>query len=741
MQTSLQIMKHTLCLVVIILGIPHTMMAQNRQLVWADEFNGSSIDPSIWQFESGQSNDNVQFYTNRQDNAKITDGVLQIIALKESYQGFDFTSAHIRTEKAQYWRYGRMEASIKVPGTNGFVPAFWMLPVDNKYGWWPLSGEIDIMEHPSNEITKIYGTVHTGKYNLFDGPLLPQGDVVDVPDAESAFHLYAVEWTPEKIDFYVDDQKYYTFMNDNGATDTWPFDQPVYIILNLALGGGWVGTPDESSVFPAIMEVDYVRVYQDLNEVEIQGADFVTYNTESVTYHLGDIEGADILWSLPGGARIVSGQGTPQIAVDWGIFGGEVKAEMDTGEGTILKSHSVRVSPNYIKNMGFEKGVKYWQSAAGFPSKANFTINTDVVHSGDNSIFAEVTDTGSNPWDVQLSQRDLMLQGGTEYQAGLQVKSEATQDQISAVVINASTFAPAGQKSFTPGQEWGSYEFTFTAPSNMSAAFNIDMGSHTGNYHFDDISLTTSELTDLNLVKNPDFFDGELSWDLVNLSTGVSTGTIVDGEYAVLISNGCENAWDIHLGQSGLPVENGFEYLLSFDAYASAPSQITALVGKNGDPWNIYSNAEPISLTSTKQTYTFNFSMKEPTDLQSRLGFDIGGDVTQLYFDNILLRKGEAVNTTSNKAGNNAEPAHALQNYPNPVHKETTFFYVLNEPVQVTLGIFNLHGQKVGTVVNGFQQEGEHQVSWSASGLASGIYFYRLDAGEKSETRKLILIQ
>ncbi len=271
--------------------------AQNWQLVWADDFSGSTIDASTWEFETGPTNDNVHYYTNRIENAKIVDGKLQLIALEESYMGYNYTSALIKTRAARHWRYGRIEASIKLPGTPGFVPAFWMLPIDNMYGWWPFSGEIDIMEHPSNEITKIYGTVHTASYNLFSGPSPPQGSVIDIPDAESAFHLYAAEWTDEKIDFYVDDQKYYTFFNDNGASDTWPFDKPFFMILNVAVGGGWVGTPNENTIFPAVMEVDFVRVYQSANIASIMGPDFVSYNSQDAVYALDDFGGASYKWN------------------------------------------------------------------------------------------------------------------------------------------------------------------------------------------------------------------------------------------------------------------------------------------------------------------------------------------------------------------------------------------------------------------------------------------------------------
>ncbi|MFH0756760.1 MAG: carbohydrate binding domain-containing protein [Bacteroidota bacterium] len=718
-----------------------SISAQTRQLVWAEEFESTSIDRSVWQFESGPSNDNVQFYTDRTGNASIDNGKLRIIALKESYQGFEYTSAHLRTEQAQGWRYGRMEASIRLPATKGFVPAFWMLPVDNQYGWWPNSGEIDIMEHPTNEISKIYGTVHTETHNLFAGPLPPGGSILDVPDAEDAFHLYAVEWSPDKIDFFVDDQKYYTFENDNGSSSTWPFDQPFYIILNVAVGGGWVGTPDETTVFPAVMEVEYVRVYQYLNEVEIHGPAFVTYQTTGVSYSLGEIEGATCQWSLPGGAEITSGQGSPHITVDWGLFGGMVEAEMTTGEGSYSKTIPVRVSANLLKNNGFEKGVKHWRSATGYPVKALMNLDGDVFSAGDHSLFAWVTDATGNAWDVQLSQSNFALRGGTKYHAGFMAKSGASGGQISAGVINASNYALAGQTTISPGENWAWYAFEFTPSGNMDAAFNVDMGGHTGSYYLDDFLLTTRELTDLNLVKNPDFFDGADPWTLTSHSAAVAQGTVEEGAYAVSISNGGASPWDIHLGQAGLPVENGFEYMVSFDACADAPRQISPLVGKNGEPWTVYSDAEPVTLTTNRQTYSFTFAMTAPTDLQSRLGFDIGGDGAGVCFDNVLLRKGGAVDPTPIKVDVQVQSKFALYHYPNPVRTGATFYYILQEQAGVSLKIFNFSGQELETIDSGFRQQGEHQIRWDPGELPAGIYLYQLRAGERSETRKLILLR
>ena len=366
------------CFVIVFLFCTSDSHAQNRQLVWSDEFDGTTIDRSIWSFDSGPANDNIHYFTDRLENARVEDGRLHIIAAREPYQGYEYTSALLKTSRSVYWRYGRIEASIKLPATYGLVPAFWMLPEDNTYGWWPESGEIDIMEHPTNEISRIYGTAHTGAYNWFTGSQ-PRGSSIQVWDAHTAFHVYAVEWTPESIEFYVDEQKYYTFYKFGSEPETWPFDEPFYLILSMAVGGGWVGEPYAAGVFPAVMEVDYVRVYQDMNDVAICGADFVTEYSQAVPYRVPSIGGARISWSVPEDAQIVSGQGTDQIAVDWGAVGGEVIADVVIRGGSYTFDLPVTVSPNYIKNGSFEKGVKYWHKTGPFPAEADFILTFDIL--------------------------------------------------------------------------------------------------------------------------------------------------------------------------------------------------------------------------------------------------------------------------------------------------------------------------------------------------------------------------
>jgi len=173
-----------------------------------------------------------------------------------------FSSARVVTRGKASWTYGRVEVRAQLPQGRGTWPAIWMLPLQSPYGGWPRGGEIDIMEHVGYNPLMIFGTVHTESYNHMHGTQL--GDSILVADAEDAFHVYAIEWRPDGIAFFVDDQRYHYFPRLSEDPAAWPFDQPFYLILNLAVGGNWGGKYGVSNQnWPRHMAVDYVRVYQD----------------------------------------------------------------------------------------------------------------------------------------------------------------------------------------------------------------------------------------------------------------------------------------------------------------------------------------------------------------------------------------------------------------------------------------------------------------------------------------------
>ncbi|MBX9680331.1 MAG: glycoside hydrolase family 16 protein [Gemmataceae bacterium] len=268
------------------------------KLTWSDEFDGEKIDPKKWDYDLGNGffnydanqwihgwgNNELQAYTKDPENAFVKDGMLHIRARKESHNGFGYTSARLKTQKRDRsplfnQRYGKFEFRAKLPTGKGIWPALWMLPQDEKHGPWAASGEIDVMEARGQEPNKVLGTLHYGgrwPANAHSGKdyVFPEkGTFVE-------FHIYAVEWEPGEIRWLVDGKEYqkqsfwWSTSKTEGAKgrkpaneadlNAWPapFDQPFYLVMNVAVGGNFLGNPDRTTQFPAEMVVDYVRVYE-----------------------------------------------------------------------------------------------------------------------------------------------------------------------------------------------------------------------------------------------------------------------------------------------------------------------------------------------------------------------------------------------------------------------------------------------------------------------------------------------
>ena len=242
-----------------------------EKLVWSDEFekNGAP-DAARWNYDMGDGcpnvcgwgNNELEYYTNESKNVRIENGKLVIEAHREDKGGKPYTSTRIVSKQKGDWLYGRFEIMAKLPRGKGTWPAIWMLSTDWTYGGWPASGEIDIMEHVGYDPGVVHGTIHTETYNHSKGT--QKEGKISVADAQDKFHLYAIEWTADKIDFYVDEKKYHTVTRSaNEDFKGWPFDQRFHLIMNVAVGGNWGGAQGiDESIWPQRMEVDYVRVYQ-----------------------------------------------------------------------------------------------------------------------------------------------------------------------------------------------------------------------------------------------------------------------------------------------------------------------------------------------------------------------------------------------------------------------------------------------------------------------------------------------
>ncbi|MFN3562124.1 MAG: family 16 glycosylhydrolase [Chloroherpetonaceae bacterium] len=252
----------------------HPLDKEGWKFVWGDEFDGTQLDyANKWNVEiagSGFGNNEAQYYTARQQNLRIEDGKLIIQAHRETFTGPDgvtrnYTSGKLMSKRPGFL-YGRFEIRAKLPRGRGTWPAIWMLPDQQTFGtqYWPDNGEIDIMEHVGFDEGRIHASVHTRDFNHRQNNH-PTASYL-LPSVTQQFHVYAIEWSENKIDFFVDNMKYFTYERNNQNWTGYPFIKPFHLIVNLAIGGTWGGAQGiDDSAFPMQMEVDYVRVYRKAN--------------------------------------------------------------------------------------------------------------------------------------------------------------------------------------------------------------------------------------------------------------------------------------------------------------------------------------------------------------------------------------------------------------------------------------------------------------------------------------------
>ncbi|HHE64707.1 MAG TPA: glycoside hydrolase family 16 protein [Bacteroidetes bacterium] len=248
---------------VYILILLMVLMSHNpkSKLVWEENFDGNSLNEEIWNFELGDGcpnlcgwgNNESQIYT--RSNHIVENGYLFITARKKDNI---YTSTRITTKNKKEFQYGRMEVRAKLPLGKGLWPAFWMLGANISEVGWPLCGEIDILEYVGREPNTIFTSLHT--QNSHGNTINSKKEIIE--GIEEGFHLYAIDWNKDRIEFYIDNTLFYTFSPDDKNSEIWPFDQPFFFIINLAIGGNFGGLEIDDSIFPQEFVIDYIKVYQ-----------------------------------------------------------------------------------------------------------------------------------------------------------------------------------------------------------------------------------------------------------------------------------------------------------------------------------------------------------------------------------------------------------------------------------------------------------------------------------------------
>jgi beta-glucanase (GH16 family) len=631
----------------LVLSLPQEVPAEKSskaddakwKLVWSDEFSKAEIDHSKWNFETGNwivdkdgnpvaagwGNNEKQFYTDKNENAFVKDGKLVIRAKKEQasdqFGTYDYTSAKLTTKGTFSKTYGRYEMRAKLPTGKGLWPAFWMLPEEDRYGGWAASGEIDIMESWGSQPDKVAGTIHYGETwpnNKYTGKdyHFAEGDGID------KWHTYAVEWEPGEIRWYVDGQLYQT-QNDWYAKEAnkaskysypAPFDQDFYLIMNLAVGGWFDGDVDETTPFPAEMEVDYVRVF-DLKNGKYRDAVEPTYSDEEVV--------------LPGGAK------------------------QPLEDGNLVYDEDYTEPITTVTNGAQALNPTYWNYVA-LPDFGGVG-SVDVIDLA-GSRFADISidQAGSQPYSHQLIQNVSLGQGG-HYKVTFDAKADAARSI--AVKVGGgpdrgyAKYSDEGSFDLTTDVQTYSMTFDMTEETDLAARLEFNVGLSTsgvqiGNVRVEqtpreafDPNATKPKLGDGNHVYNGTFDQGAMDrmtyW---TFDPGITkgTGTVDPVERLFRFESNKKKGAPATLVQQGIQLQEGHEYVLRFKARAERVDGLQ--VGLNGANGDAYLPLQRVALSEAFDTYEIPFTMEAGTDLMSQLQFILGSEKGVIEIDDVELR-------------------------------------------------------------------------------------------------------
>jgi beta-glucanase (GH16 family) len=333
--------------VLVILFLPMVSFGQTNfsELVWSDEFNTNGApNPAFWGYDigaSGWGNNEVQNYTSATQNVRVENGSLIIDAIKNNGV---WTSARLKSQGKKSFTTGRIIFRAKLPTGSGTWPALWLLGENISSVGWPACGEIDVLEHVGKNPGIVQSAIHTP--SSFGNTQNVGSTTVDGFNTD--FHLYELRWTSTKLEFLVDNVLYYTYNPPVKNASTWPFTNPQFLIMNIAMGGNLGSDPQyetnglkngiDPSLTQARMEIDYVRVYQEFTALKIEGSSIVQKNQTNINFTTNNLENATYEWSVPNDAQIISGQGTNAITVNWGATEGNVNAKVTIGETVYEKS-------------------------------------------------------------------------------------------------------------------------------------------------------------------------------------------------------------------------------------------------------------------------------------------------------------------------------------------------------------------------------------------------------------------
>jgi len=587
-------------------------------LVWNDEFTDDAIDLDNWSFDvptNGRWNGEIQSYTD--NNAFIENGVLILEAREEEIveddgAKYNYSSAKIISKDKQTFLYGRIEVRAKLPSGQGIWPAIWMMPNDEPfYGTWPTCGEIDIMEFLGNKTDQIHGTLHFGTPHKSDQGTYKINENQSFIDE---FHTYAIEWEPGEIRWYLDEELYHTVndwysYNENNAKDfTYPapFDQPFFLIMNISVGGEWPGNPDDTTVFPQQMAIDYVRVYQ------------------KDTYEIHEKPAGNIVTE-----REPQEDGNYIYNNDFSMSDFEIEVANEY-EGEVVDEWTFFRGPGGISTYHVQDGV----------------------------LYVEISSGGSEDYSVQVFQTPVKLEEGATYRATFDIKA-AEQRKVKLKIGGDDDrgwvdYAEIRPFEVSPDWETKSFDFVMDDSTDLKARFEFNMGKNDADVWIKNVSLIKVSESEIespvearsllptgNHIYNGTFDQGEermAFWEFLVADSATATmyiGSDIDERaFVANIESGGEISGDVQLIQEGVPLQEGEVYEVSFSGKADEARSIEINL-KAGE--TIVSQV--VELSEDTENYTIELPAIVVADMEGTLIFNIGGHDANVTIDNVNMQK------------------------------------------------------------------------------------------------------
>ncbi|WP_375417156.1 discoidin domain-containing protein [uncultured Hymenobacter sp.] len=680
--------------VALLLG-PTAAWAQCEKLTWQDEFSGPNIDLSKWELETprNQGTGQLDLPTTRPENAKIVDGKLVLTIRKEEYEGFHYTSARLRTYKKLDFQYGRVEARVKGVDTQGNGFAFWMLGSDFESVTWPKCGEVDIFENTGRTPGRNIGTAH------FAGPegrdAISQG-AVELPAGQKwadDFHVAGIEWSPTYIKWYIDDpsKPYHVLDLTNPINGYRPFNRPFFLLLSVGMGGSYSGDPDATTVTPMSATIDWVHVYKGAYSTFVSGDDKVYQGEQNKQYTVSTTDDGTYKynWTVPAGATIVSGQGTPTVTVDWGQTGGLVSTQVSSSCSTNNYSLNVVTEAPFVADKVFENfeappAFNYVNVSGtlskGVPNPLVNSINPSPKVGkyirNDGALYDVIGMLGVNAapaGDFAIGKRRILLDVYTNAAPGTHV-SLNFENSKAARADNYPTGRYANFDAVTTRRgQWETLEFSYTgSPDGGTGASNVDQWillfapvTNTGNvFYFD--NLRTGQpggpprVLDTRVLQN---FDGndQLTKDFANgqyaVQANPAAGSVNSSATVAKYVRDSGALYDA-LVYKTLAIADGRPFRLgtstvSMDVYSDAPVgtklslnfEISSIAQAGNYPNGRYANFEAVTMKQNQwETVTFSLS-SVPDRGASDAAVDklvflfnpVTNTTNTYYFDNIRL--------------------------------------------------------------------------------------------------------